>query len=47
VIVRDSLRLIEEARARGIDVTADQYPYTSGSTIFRGGSAKRRIRRHW
>ncbi len=31
--VRDSLRLIEEARARGIDVTADQYPYTSGSTI--------------
>ncbi|HSU90102.1 MAG TPA: amidohydrolase family protein, partial [Sporolactobacillaceae bacterium] len=32
-MVRDSLRLIEEARARGIDVTADQYPYTSGSTI--------------
>jgi N-acyl-D-amino-acid deacylase len=32
--VRDSLRLIEEARARGVDVTADQYPYTSGSTIF-------------
>jgi N-acyl-D-amino-acid deacylase len=32
-MVRDSLRLIEEARARGLDVTADQYPYTSGSTI--------------
>ncbi len=32
--VRDSLRLIDEARARGLDVTADQYPYTSGSTIF-------------
>jgi N-acyl-D-amino-acid deacylase len=31
--VRDSLRLIEEARARGLDVTADQYPYTAGSTI--------------
>ena len=30
--VRDSLRLIEEARSRGIDVTADQYPYTAGST---------------
>ena len=30
--VRDSLRLIEEARARGVDVTADQYPYTAGST---------------
>jgi len=30
--VRDSLRLIEEARARGLDVTADQYPYTAGST---------------
>jgi N-acyl-D-aspartate/D-glutamate deacylase len=32
--VRDSLRLIEEARGRGIDVTADQYPYTAGSTAF-------------
>lgn len=30
--VRDSLALIDEARARGIDATADQYPYTSGST---------------
>jgi len=30
--VRDSLKLIEEARARGVDVTADQYPYTAGST---------------
>lgn len=30
--VRDSLRLIDEAQARGLDVTADQYPYTSGST---------------
>jgi N-acyl-D-amino-acid deacylase len=32
--VRDSLQLIEEARARGVDVTADQYPYTAGSTSF-------------
>jgi N-acyl-D-amino-acid deacylase len=32
--VRASLRLIDEARARGLDVTADQYPYTSGSTVF-------------
>jgi N-acyl-D-amino-acid deacylase len=30
--VRDSIKLIEQARERGIDVTADQYPYTSGST---------------
>lgn len=30
--VRESLRLLDEARARGIDATADQYPYTSGST---------------
>ncbi|MEX2374743.1 MAG: D-aminoacylase [Dehalococcoidia bacterium] len=30
--VRDSLRQIEEARERGEDVTADQYPYTAGST---------------
>ena len=31
--VRESLRLIEDARARGLDVTADQYPYTAGSTV--------------
>jgi N-acyl-D-aspartate/D-glutamate deacylase len=30
--VCDSLALIETARARGLDVTADQYPYTAGST---------------
>ena len=30
--VADSLRGIEEARARGHDVTADQYPYTAAST---------------
>jgi N-acyl-D-amino-acid deacylase len=30
--VRDSLGLIEDARARGVDVTADQYPYVAGST---------------
>ena len=27
-----SLRLVEEARARGVDVTIDQYPYTASST---------------
>jgi N-acyl-D-amino-acid deacylase len=31
--VRDSLALIDDARARGLDVSADQYPYTSGSTV--------------
>jgi N-acyl-D-amino-acid deacylase len=31
-LVRESLRIIEEARSRGVDVTADQYPYTAGST---------------
>lgn len=30
--VRDSIAQIEAARARGEDVTADQYPYTAGST---------------
>jgi N-acyl-D-amino-acid deacylase len=30
--VRESLRLLEDARARGVDVAADQYPYTSAST---------------
>ncbi len=28
----DALRLLDEARARGIDVAADQYPYTASST---------------
>ncbi|MBV8951539.1 MAG: amidohydrolase family protein, partial [Actinobacteria bacterium] len=31
-LVHDSLGLIEQARARGVDVTADQYPYTASST---------------
>jgi N-acyl-D-amino-acid deacylase len=31
--VNESLHLIEQARSSGLDVTADQYPYTSGSTI--------------
>ena len=30
--VRDSLQMIDQARAGGLDVTADQYPYTAGST---------------
>jgi len=29
--VRDSLKMIEEARSRGLDVTCDVYPYTAGS----------------
>jgi N-acyl-D-aspartate/D-glutamate deacylase len=31
-LVKDSLALIDEARTRGVRVTADQYPYTAGST---------------
>lgn len=31
--VRDSIAMIEAARERGLDVMADQYPYTRGSTI--------------
>jgi N-acyl-D-amino-acid deacylase len=31
--VRESLRLIERAQAEGLDVHADQYPYTAGSTV--------------
>ena len=34
-LVNDSLRLIEDAQARGEDVHADQYPYTAGSTTLR------------
>ncbi|MBV9332175.1 MAG: amidohydrolase family protein, partial [Alphaproteobacteria bacterium] len=33
-LVAQSLKLIEEAQARGLDVHADQYPYTAGSTVF-------------
>lgn len=29
---RETLRLVEEARARGVDVTLDAYPYTASST---------------
>lgn len=32
-LVRESLARIDAARARGVDVHADQYPYTAGSTI--------------
>jgi N-acyl-D-amino-acid deacylase len=32
-LVNQSLRLMEEARARGLDVSADQYPYVYSSTI--------------
>ncbi len=28
----DTLRLIDEARSRGVDVTSDQYPYTASQT---------------
>ncbi|MCQ1530731.1 N-acyl-D-amino-acid deacylase family protein [Lutispora saccharofermentans] len=34
-IVKDSVKLIEEARQRGVDVTIDQYPYTASSTTLR------------
>jgi N-acyl-D-amino-acid deacylase len=29
---RETIRLVEEARARGVDVTIDAYPYTASST---------------
>jgi len=47
--VKDSLALIAQARAQGLDVTADQYPYTASSTgldtvlpgwVHEGGSEK-------
>ena len=28
----DTLKLIDEARARGVDATIDEYPYTTSST---------------
>ena len=33
----DTLRLVDEARARGVDVTIDQYPYTASSTSIQAG----------
>ena len=35
----ESLRLVREARERGVDVTIDQYPYTASSTALAGGAA--------
>lgn len=32
----DTLKLVEQARARGVDVTIDQYPYTASSTGLTG-----------
>ena len=49
----DTLRLVDEARARGVDVTIDQYPYTASSTSIAGGADAglgargRRSRRRW
>lgn len=34
-LVNRTLQLVDEARAEGIDVTLDQYPYTRGSTSIR------------
>jgi len=43
-LVGESLKLIEAAQRRGLDVHADQYPYTAGSTIlsavFRDGKLR-------
>jgi N-acyl-D-amino-acid deacylase len=50
----EMLRLVDEARARGVDVTIDQYPYTASSTsiaaallpawVLEGGSQATRAR---
>ncbi len=34
-LVTESLRMVDEARTQGVDVTIDQYPYTSCSTSVR------------
>ena len=31
--VNETLRIIDEERKRGLDITCDQYPYTAGSTM--------------
>ncbi|MBI4474758.1 MAG: D-aminoacylase [Acidobacteria bacterium] len=32
-----SLKMVDEARARGVDITMDQYPYTASATSIEGG----------
>src|SRR5262249_18371368 len=32
----ETLKLVDEARARGVDATIDQYPYTASSTTIQG-----------
>ena len=44
-LVRESLALIERAQAEGLDVHADQYPYTAGSTSLAAIVPERRLRR--
>ena len=43
--VRDSLALVEQAQARGLDISSDAYPYTAGSTtlaaLVQGGVIER------
>jgi dihydroorotase/N-acyl-D-amino-acid deacylase len=34
---RETLRLLSEARSRGVDATSDQYPYTASSTSLSSG----------
>lgn len=34
-LVKKTIKLLEEARERGVDMTVDQYPYTAGSTTLR------------
>ncbi|WMJ78446.1 MULTISPECIES: N-acyl-D-amino-acid deacylase family protein [unclassified Sedimentibacter] len=34
-LVKESVKLIEEARKKGLDITIDQYPYTASSTTLR------------
>ena len=46
----DTLKLVDEARARGVDVTIDQYPYTASATEHQRAAAavgaRRRASRH-
>ena len=47
----ETLKLVDEARARGVDATMDQYPYTASSTSLnvlvpcRNGRRKAAMRR--
>lgn len=45
-LIKQSLKLLEKARNEGLDVTADQYPYTRSSTVLSSVIKNNRLRKN-